>query len=182
MEKFILKQNGKEVKIGDKLVKQGLMDTPLGRGFVIQEIIIDEETIPELLRMGVIEPIKENKTVDVPVEITFYIEKIANKMNCHIKKVINHLNAITLVYPAASASLLLKEVAIELDKKYKDHISKSPEIYVISVLDGQIVKANKDHIKNYRNFAAFRSIEDAKTAYNIVKPFMEEMFKDASEK
>ena len=74
--------------------------------------------------------------------------------------------------------MVLREIAIELDKKYEDHIENSPEIYVISMLDGKIAKANKAHIKNYRNFAAFRTIEDAKIACRIVKPILKEMFKN----
>ena len=64
-----------------------------------------------------------------------------------------------------------------MDKKYEDHIENSPEIYVISLLDGRITKANKAHIKNYRNFAAFRTIGDAKIACNIVKELLKELFK-----
>ena len=86
------------------------------------------------------------------------------------------------ILPAAALSIILREIATELDKKYKDHIEKSPEIYVISTLDGRITKANKAHIRNYRNFAAFRTIEDAKIACKIVKPILKEMFKSKSGK
>ena len=50
------------------------------------------------------------------------------------------------------------------------------------MLDGRITKANKAYIKNYRNFAAFRTIEDAKIACRIVKPILKEMFKSKSGK
>ena len=50
------------------------------------------------------------------------------------------------------------------------------------MLDGRITKANKAYIKNYRNFAAFRTIEDAKIACRIVKPILTEMFKSKSGK
>ena len=81
------------------------------------------------------------------------------------------------ILPAAAFSMVLREIAVELDKKYEDHIENSPEIYVISMLDGRITKANKAHIKNYRNFSAFRTIEDARIACRIVKPILKEMFK-----
>lgn len=45
------------------------------------------------------------------------------------------------------------------------------------MLDGRITKANKAHIKNYRNFAAFRSVSDAKIACSIVRDVLKEMFK-----
>ena len=71
----------------------------------------------------------------------------------------------------------MREIAIELDLKYKDHIQDSPKIYVVSLLDGRITEANKAHIKNYKNFAAFRSIEDAKIACRITRDILKEMFK-----
>ena len=66
------------------------------------------------------------------------------------------------------------KVPMELDY----YIEKSPEIYIISTLDGRITKANKAHIKNYRNFAAFRTIEDDKIACTITRDILKEMFKN----
>lgn len=187
MEKFILK-NGKEVKMGDKLIKHGVADTPLGKEFIVQEIIVNEKTLPELIKAGVLTPMKEcpHKAGclcrhctkgEVPMDMNFYIEKIAVRLGWKPEKVYNYLNSVDSILPAAAFSMVLREIAIELDKKYEDHIENSPEIYVISILDGRITKANKAHIKNYRNFAAFRTIEDAKIACRIVKPILKEMFK-----
>lgn len=187
MEKFILK-NGKEVKMGDKLIKHGVVDTPFGKGLIMQEIIMNEKTLPELIKAGVLTPMKEcpHKAGclcrhctkgEVPMDMNFYIEKIAVRLGWKPEKVYNYLNGVDSILPAAAFSMVLREIAIELDKKYEDHIENSPEIYVISMLDGRITKANKAHIKNYRNFAAFRTIEDAKIACRIVKPILKEMFK-----
>lgn len=187
MEKFILK-NGKEVKMGDKLIKHGVADTPFGKGLIMQEIIVNEKTLPELIKAGVLTPMKEcpHKAGclcrhctkgEVPMDMNFYIEKIAVRLGWKPEKVYNYLNGVDSILPAAAFYMVLREIAIELDKKYEDHIENSPEIYVISMLDGRITKANKAHIKNYRNFAAFRTIEDAKIACRIVKPILKEMFK-----
>lgn len=186
MEKFILK-NGKEVKMGDKLIKHGVADTPFGKGFIMQEIIVNEETLPELIKTGVLTqvncahgadcPCRHCTKGEVPMDMNFYIEKIAARLDWKPEKVYNYLNSVDSILPAAAFSMVLREIAIELDKKYEDHIENSPEIYVISMLDGRITKANKAHIKNYRNFTAFRTIEDAKIACRIVKPILKEMFK-----
>lgn len=186
MEKFILK-NGKEVKMGDKVIKHGVADTPFGKGFIMQEIIVNEETLPELIKAGVLTqvncahgadcPCRHCTKGEVPMDMNFYIEKIAARLGWKPEKVYNYLNSVDSILPAAAFSMVLREIAIELDKKYEDHIENSPEIYVISMLDGRITKANKAHIKNYRNFAAFRTIEDAKIACRIVKPILKEMFK-----
>lgn len=186
MEKFILK-NGKEVKMGDKLIKHGVADTPFGKGFIMQEIIANEKTLPELIKAGALTqvncahgadcPCRHCTKGEVPMDMNFYIEKIAARLGWKPEKVYNYLNSVDSILPAAAFSMVLREIAIELDKKYEDHIENSPEIYVISMLDGRITKANKAHIKNYRNFAAFRTIEDAKIACRIVKPILKEMFK-----
>ena len=186
MEKFILK-NGEEVKMGDKLIKQGVINTLFGKEFIIQEVIVNEKTLPELLKAGVLTPVgcahgtdctcKPCAKNEVPMDMNFYIERIAARLGWKPEKVYNYLNSVDSILPAAAFSMVLREIATELDKKYEDHIENSPEIYVISLLDGRITKANKAHIRNYRNFAAFRTIEDAKIACKIVKPVLKEMFK-----
>lgn len=191
MEKFILK-NGEEVKMGSTLIKKSAINTPLGKGIIIKEIIVDEKTLPELLKTGVLTPIGCANSTDctckhctkneITMDIDFYIEKIATRLGWKPEKVYNYLNNVDSILPAAALSMILREIATELDKKYKDHIENSPEIYVISLLDGRITKTNKAHIRNYRNFAAFRTIEDAKIACKIVKPILKEMFKSKSGK
>lgn len=191
MEKFILK-NGEEAKMGDKLIKQSVTNTSLGKRLIIQEVIVNEKTLPELLKAGVLTPAGCTHDTDctcrycakseVPMDINFYIEKIAARLGWKPEKVYNYLNNVDSILPAAALSIVLREIAVELDKKYEDHIENSPEIYVISLLDGRITKANKAHIKNYRNFAAFRTINDARFACKIVKPILKEMFKSKNEK
>jgi hypothetical protein len=187
MEKFILK-NGKEVEMGDKLIKHGVTDTLFGKRIVMQEIIVNEKTLPELIKAGVLTPMKEcthkadclcrhHAKGEVPMDMNFYIEKIADRLGWKPEKVYSYLNNVDSILPAAAFSMVLREIAIELDKKYEDHIENSPEIFVISMLDGRITKAKKAYIKNYRNFAAFRTIEDAKIACRIVKPILKDMFK-----
>ena len=184
MKKLVL-SNGKEVKMGDVIVSHSMIDTPVGKAKAIQRILVNEETLPKLIAAGVIT--QEGHDADchcahctkseVPMDMDFYIEKIAVRLGWKVEKVYNYLNSVDSILPAAAFSMVLREIAIELDKKYEDHIENSPEIYVISLLDGRITKANKAHIKNYRNFAAFRSIDDAKIACKITRDILKELFK-----
>lgn len=180
MEKIYL-TNGKEVQIGDTLTKVSKVKDPFfGKGTIVQTIVVTKDILPELLEAGIVTTTKPAKSVvgtKVPMELEYYIQKIADKLGWKIEKAYNYLNSVDTILPAAAFSMVLREVAIELDKKYEDHIEKSPEIYVISMLDGRITKANKAHINNYRNFAAFRTIEDAKIACRITKDILKEMFK-----
>ena len=180
MEKIYL-TNGKEVQIGDILTKVSkVVDPFFGKGTVVQHIVVTRDILPKLLEAGIIttKPAKSVVETEVPMELEYYIQKIADKLGWKVEKVYNYLNSVDAILPAAAFSMVLREIAIELDKKYEDHIDKSPEIYVISILDGKITKANKAHIKNYRNFAAFRTIEDAKIACTITRDILKEMFKN----
>ena len=179
MEKFVLTANGKEVKVGDKLIKYEKASTPIGNRIIAQEIVVNERTITELLKAGIIKPVEVENSL-TPMDFGYYIKKIADKMGWKIEKTANYINTVYSILPSAAFSMVLREIAIELDKKYEDHIQNSPEIYTISMFDGRITKSNKAHIKNYRNFAAFRSIEDAKFACRIVKPLLKEMFRSDS--
>ena len=182
MKKIYLK-NGKEVQLGDILTKVSkVKDSFFGKGTVIEHVIkVTKDILPNLIEAGIVTTTKPAKSVvetKVPMELEYYIQKIADKLGWKVEKVYNYLNSVDAILPAAAFSMVLREIAIELDKKYEDHIEKSPEIYVISMLDGRITKANKAHIKNYRNFAAFRTIEDAKIACTITRDILKEMFKN----
>lgn len=181
MEKIYLK-NGKEVQLGDVLTKVSKVKDPFfSEGTVVQRVVVTEGILPELIKAGIVTIAKPEKSVtnaEIPMEMEYYIQKIAERLGWKVDKVYNYLNSVDTILPAAAFSMVLREIAIELDKKYKDHIEKSPEIYIISTLDGRITKANKAHIKNYRNFAAFRSVSDAKIACSIVKDILKEMFKN----
>lgn len=183
MKKIYLK-NGKEVQLGDILTKVSKVNDPFfGKDTVIEhvQVKVTKDILPKLIDAGIVTTTKPAKSVvetEVPMELEYYIQKIAEKHGWKIEKVYNYLNSVDSILPAAAFSMVLREIAIELDKKYEDHIEKSPEIYVISMLDGRITKANKAHIKNYRNFAAFRTIEDAKIACTITRDILKEMFKN----
>ena len=184
MKKFYLK-NGKEVQVGDTITKVIKTKHPLlGEVTMVENVVVTEAALPKLIEKGIITTslgsdfdVDKVNPAESHMNLHYYVEKLAKKLNWKVEKVYNYLNTIDSVYPAAAFSMILREVAIELDKKYEDHIEKSPEIYVISMLDGKITKANKAHIKNYRNFAAFRTIEDAKTACSIVREILKELFK-----
>lgn len=179
MKKFYLK-SGEEVQIGDIIAVITKKEGPHFSETITEYIKVTEDILLKLLDDGIITSNSKKDTVnkyEVPMDMEYYIQKIANRFNWKIDKVYNYLNNVDAIYPAAAFSMILREIAIELDKKYEDHIEDSPEIYVISMFDGRITKANKAHIKNYRNFAAFRSVEDAKIACNIMKDILKELFK-----
>ncbi len=123
---------------------------------------------------------KDNKkpiaNVHEQVGRAFFIDKIAERRGWNYEKTKGWLKNLYCFYPAAALNIILREIAIYLDHQYEDTINHSKEIYVISLLDGEIKKADKSKIKNYRNFAAFRTMKDAEEAKKIVKPLIDYMF------
>jgi hypothetical protein len=172
MKKYYL-SNGKEVKIGDTMI----LEVKNSTGVFKSEFTLIESILPTLIEHGVIVCKEEKESKEPPKDLQYYIKNIATRLGWkyyEVEGVITMLNAIN---PAALFSTILREIAIDLDKKYEDHISNSPEIYIVSLLDGRITKANKAIIKNYKNFAAFRTIEDAKWACGLLRHSLKSMFK-----
>lgn len=110
------------------------------------------------------------------VNLDFFIGEIAKKKGWKLERALGWLNGIAELSPIAAFNIVVREIAIWLDKQYEDHIENSEKIYVISTFDGRIHEVCKKYIKNYRNFAAFRTIEDAKFACNLLRGQLKSMF------
>lgn len=106
------------------------------------------------------------------------LDKIADRCNLSIVDIHKLADLLAKINPSLLFSLFLKEIAVNLDSKYEDHISKCEEIFTISTLDGRIHRVPRANIKNFRNFAAFRTEEDARTACRILRPLLKSMFKN----
>ena len=112
----------------------------------------------------------------VPDCLDFYILSLAKRLNWKPDKVLGFLNKLAEIRPILPFNLLLKEIAVELDKQYDSHIKNSKEIWVVSVLNGSIGRVNKDEVTTYNNFAAFRTKEDAKFALKVLAEQYNDIF------
>lgn len=112
----------------------------------------------------------------VPDCLDFYILSLAKRLNWKPDKVLGFLNKLAEIKPILPFNLLLKEIAVELDKQYAGHIKNSKEIWAVSVLNGSIGRVNKDEITTYDNFAAFRTKEDAKFALKVLAEQYNDIF------
>lgn len=175
MKEFVTR-NGEKVSIGDNFVK--MLETPVGP-VPVEIITVNESTIPILLKEGVIveNTLVEKKEVAEPTNIEFYIEHLAARIAWNKFNLGKYLNNLHNIYPAAALSIVLREVAIVLDEKYPDHIRNSKEIWVISMTDGRIHKLHDlSRVKNFNNFAAFRTVGDAIFARAVLKEAFNELF------
>lgn len=125
------------------------------------------------------EPFKECKEAPKnKKELTMdrVMESLASKLGWNVDRVDSMIRQLNSFYPAAAFSILCREIALLLDRKYPDHISNCETVFFISNFDGRIHSTNKGYIKEYRNFAAFRTEEDARVACRLLRPYLKSMF------
>lgn len=111
----------------------------------------------------------------------YYIFNLADKQGWEPKKMVRYIEILTKFNPAAAASVLLREIAIDFDDAHEGHIEDSEEIWTISMLNGKVEQVDKSKVKNYRNFPAFRSEREAKEAHAILSKRLRKMFRGCGE-
>ena len=166
MMKFIVAKSGKEINLGDKILIVGAVNTPIGMIKAQKIVTVTKELMSKFIKDGKVNVVEEKDTNKVWSNA---IESLSKKTNWKEEKLLSILTTLHLANPWAATQMVLREIAIELDKKYDDHINKSEKIYAISPQDGRIHEINKKTVKNYKAFPAFRSIEDAKIACSLIR-------------
>lgn len=109
-------------------------------------------------------------------DINYYINLLAIKHGWKKDKMDSFLGKVYTINPGAAISIMLKEIAIILDKRYGDHINNSPQIYAYSMVSGKVIQLDKTNIKTFKSFAAFRSKEDAEFAVKILDGLIDAIF------
>ncbi len=176
MKKFIVADNGKEINFGDRIIIAETVNTPLGMTRVQRFVVVTKELMDKLIEDGKVNVVGENNINKIWNDA---VKSLAKKTNWKEEKLSNILATLHLANPWAATQMVLREIAIELDKKYDDHINESEKIYAISPQDGRIHEINKKTVKNYKAFPAFRSIEDAKIACSLIREHLKSIFSNA---
>lgn len=176
MKKFILADSGKEINFGDRILIVGDINTPLSVARVQRVTVVTKELMGKLIKDGKVNVVEENGINKIWNDA---IKSLAKKTNWNEEKLSNILATLHLANPWAATQMVLREIAIELDKKYDNHINNSEKIYAISPQDGRIHEVNKKTVKNYKAFPAFRSVEDAKIACSLIREHLKSIFSNA---
>ena len=174
MNKLKLKQTGKEVKMGDKLIKVVEL---FGIPVPVARLEINETTLPDLTKQGIIEATGSDNDIDTPITIEKAVQHLANRIGWNEDNLGKYFNNLYKISPAAVFEIVLKEVAILLDERYPDHISNSKEIWAINKVNGEIQKLKDlNKIKSFQHFAAFRCLNDAIIAKSIMAPVLKDLY------
>ena len=120
--------------------------------------------------------VEEFKPSDKP---SYYVHKLADKLKIPVDQFYKTIEAIRKYSPITVFSMLLKQIALELDKRYKDHIRDVDETYAISVTTGNIIKIYTKGCR-YNNIALFRSVEDARFAVKVLSGLYDECFPEGN--
>lgn len=175
MKKY-LNSEGNEIKIGTPIVCK-VLNTETGRR-TMELVVATEEVLEKAVADDALTVVNSTEG-GTHLSIEFYVEHLADRIGWKMSNLVKYLDNLYKIYPTAVFQILLREVAIVLDQKYPDHIERSKEIWCISLATGEIGKVpeNKRHlIRNFRNFAAFRTLDDAMAAKHILKVPMKELF------
>lgn len=179
MKKFISVESGKEIKLGYKVVLMFETNTPFGFMKASKVVPVTETVLMRLIADKKVKVVDTDDNAEHEAIWDAALTNLLKKTGWKFDELNGILSTINSVNPWAVTQIVLREIAIELDKKYKDHINKSEKIYVVSPQDGRIHKINKKTIKNYKAFPAFRNIEDAKIACSLVRENLKSIFANA---
>lgn len=180
MNRFFIKDTKEEVFLGKPL------KITLSKGGITQHIEANPctpELMAYLINLGVVitssDKPKYANPHGISLSVKYYVAKLARKMNLKFEVCEAMLGNIASYSPIAVISLLAKQISLELDQHYDGHIRDAEHIFVLSTVDGTIteIPAKARVETNYRNFAAFRSLEDANLAYSILSNLYNEAFR-----
>lgn len=169
-----------KTKVDDQLI--GLL---INNGQIIyknKSKLTEKEIDQTVKAIDKIKQASNRQPMEVNMNPEYYFAKVGQKLGWSPKKLRNIIEDIIKVNPAILFHLMLREVALECDRQYKNHIENSAEIYVLSASNSLIVRIDKSSILNYRNFSAFRTREDAKKARIILKDLLEIMYSNGDSK
>ena len=184
MKKYFL-NNGEEIEFGD------IINATKDEGYktTIITCIFDKDSIDFLKELGiVIEKDVEEKTtkkqensdkelISMVSYLDYVLDYVANKIGASRVEAVKYLYSLEKINPLAVLTVYLKRISYRLNKKYSNTpIRELPKIYIISVYDGKVKAICPKDIKNLKNFAWFRSKEDAEFARQCVINLIEKMF------
>lgn len=179
MNRFFIKDTKEEVFLGKPL------KITLSKKGITQHIEANPctpELMAYLINLGVVVTSSDKPKYPNPhgisLSVKFYVAKLAKKMNLKFEVCEAMLGNIVSYSPITVLSLLAKQISLELDQHYEGHIRNAEHVFVLSTVNGTITEIPSEARAdtNYRNFAAFRSLEDANLAYSILSHLYNEAF------
>lgn len=177
MEKSFITKEGKRVFLNEPF--NACFETK-EEGCTVVHLIrtnkLDATTAERLVRLGVLKEYGVPKAENITIKDMFKLigEWIVGTPDA-VETIIELLNTLP---DYIKFEMMLRAAAILIDRKYPDHINnaKVDKYYTINMTDGKVCEVPKKSIKNFRNFAAFRTLDDIKIATKLLRPLMKHIW------
>lgn len=177
MEKSFITKEGKRVFLNEPF--NACFETK-EEGCTVVHLIrtnkLDATTAERLVRLGVLKEYGVPKAENITIKDMFKLigEWIVGTPDA-IETVIELLNTLP---DYIKFEMMLRAAAVLIDRKYPDHINnaKVDKYFTINMTDGKVCEVPKKSIKNFRNFAAFRTLDDIKIATKLLRPLMKHIW------
>lgn len=177
MEKSFITKEGKRVFLNEPF--NACFETK-EEGCTVVHLIrtnkLDATTAERLVRLGVLKEYGVPKAENITIKDMFKLigEWIVGTPDA-IETIIELLNTLP---DYIKFEMMLRAAAVLIDRKYPDHINnaKVDKYFTINMTDGKVCEVPKKSIKNFRNFAAFRTLDDIKIATKLLRPLMKHIW------
>ena len=165
MKKYFIKD--KEVKLGDTISFEEVKSNKNWTTVSTHTFTFTENYVDYLVKNGHLR-IEEEKLPTPQEMLEIILDRVGKKLKMEKTEVRDFINKIFTLNPSSAFSLLLKEIAVVLDKQYTDHISKVEGIYIFNAASGKIQQV-RNNLGCYKAFAAFRTKEDIDLALSTLE-------------
>ena len=125
---------------------------------------ITEKELELLVEAGVLNIVEESILEKA-------IKKLADKAGITLDVMEDFIYTLSCMNEWIAIKLLLKQVAIEMDRKYEGHISKCSRAYIVSSHTLSALKVDPADYKSDR-VSLFRSKEEAEEALKCVREYL----------
>ena len=169
--KYFIKDSDKEVQIGQTIEVEQKVTTSLGEGVCKTQVVVTPENIGLLVRQGFLVQKEEEKgmspaTREYWEKLKPYIRRFARKNDMPLVPAMLFFAELEQMSPLAQIHVLLETIS-EVKNRGK---SSAPMVYCLSPVCGfGIAMVN---LKASKFVPVFYSKDDAKEAYELIKPFL----------
>ena len=161
MKKYVIKQTGKEIKLGDKIGIETVNKTSFGTLIKTTVVPVTKTLLHILIEKDMVEVISSKKTED----LSFYVGLLAQKLNRDYDEVASMLDDMNKVCSRAVLDLLLNTIAQAFYNDDPEAFDEAEHYYSIRLHDGKAGEVHKVH----SHIPLFKSIEDVEAAREILK-------------
>lgn len=180
MKKFFLKEDGKEVKLGEKIQISTPVNTSYGEGKAQVEVEVSLATLKKLVDDGFV-IVKDDEPQKTEAQIFFdnlkpYFRRFARKNGMSLPSCIGYFFLLFKVSKRAHLLVLLETIAEVKNREVKNRdLKKGPKVYWLNPAANY---SPVEVVGNPNNAVVFYSAKDALDAHRLLLPLIKDLVAD----